>query len=43
MAQFFKSAVSYLSGSDTDEFVGANLQLDTYRLNVKAVIGEGKY
>ena len=42
MAQFLKNAVSYLSGSESDEFVGANLDLETHKLNVKCIIGEGK-
>ena len=43
MSQLFKNAVNYLSGGETDSFVGNNVDIETQRLNIKAVIGDGKF
>ena len=45
MADLFKSAVSYLSGSPHDfenEFVGKTVVLGRYELKVKKVLGGGE-
>ena len=43
MSQLFKNAVNYLSGGETDSFVGHNVDIETHRLNIKAVIGDGGF
>ena len=43
MSGLLRSAVSYLSGSDADEFVGATVDLESHQLSIKHVIGDGRF
>lgn len=43
MSHLFNKAVNYLSGGEGDPFVGASVDIETHKLSVKSVLGDGMY